>query len=102
MDYAKNIAATTDAMLGAKRKPLPVSEDDGELTVGDATIALTVSVYGTHLPRFKGDREQPDEPACFEIDDVTIGAGKGEVSIYAALGDDDLHAIAESVMESYE
>lgn len=102
MDYAKEIAQTTDAILGAKRKPLPESEDDGELTFGDVSIPVTVSVYGTRLPRFRGDRETPDEPACFEIEDVTIGSGKGEVSIYAALGDDDLHAIAESVMESYE
>ena len=102
MDYAKEIAQVTDSILGAKRKPLPETEDDGELVFGDVTIPVTVSVYGTKLPRFKGDRETPDEPACFEIDDVTLGSGKGEVSIYAALGDDDLHAIAERVMESYE
>ena len=102
MDYAKETARLTDSILGAKRKPLPASEDDGELVFGEVSLPVTVRVYGNKTPRFPGNRETPEEPSFFDIDDVTIGGRSGEVSIYAALSDDDLHGIAESVMESYE
>lgn len=95
MDIREEIAKETRRVI--KREPY--AQLDATLMVDREEIPMTLSVYGSKVRGFPGSRETPEEFAGFEVDDVTIGDGDSERSIYAALSEDDIEILALKVEE---
>lgn len=95
MNIREEIAKETRRII--KREPF--AQLDATLMVDSDEIPLTLSVYGNKVRGFPGSRETPEEFAGFEVDDVTVGHGDDERSIYAALSEEDIEVLALHVEE---
>lgn len=82
----------------AKRRADPVAEIDCDLAGGGIAIGCTLRVYGRYTPAFRDKhRESPDEPASFDVDEVTVSFGADEQAL--DLEPDDIDRIVDHMME---
>lgn len=95
MNIREEIEKATRQVL--KREPY--AQIDAALMVDRDEIPLTLNIYGEPIRAYRGNRETPEEFAGFEVDDVTVGNGPDERSIYAALSEDDIEILALKVEE---
>jgi hypothetical protein len=83
-----------------KPKGLPVAEIDCDLRIpGQGEVAVTLAIWGTFTRAFHSrDREEPDEPAGFDVHAVMIG----ETDILGDIGEAGEREIVRYVMENCE
>ena len=94
---AETVRASTPKWMGRT----PIYEEDIEIRLsGSLSIAATLCVYGRWHPGYAGSLEQPEEPAGYEIDYVTLDIGGVEEDCTVCFGANVLEELARRAKDA--